>query len=137
MEADAITLLRWIEEIISVITRLDLDLCGGPYFAQYVTPKPAWILNQNNGNSLGDTPRYLAQGENLSGTNMIWQRKLVEKLGFKVGIGLARRRLVCGDETEVNYRARQSDPGFKAYYDLAIMVQHLTRPETSSLLQWS
>jgi len=138
LDADAMAHSRWIEEVLRVLDERDPDLCGGPYFPYYIAPKPAWFLDRYNSNYMGDTARYLAQEEYLSGTNMIWRRSLLEKLGgFKGGVGLAGRGLARGDETELILRARQVEPEFKAYYDPHIIVQHVTRPETYSLWYWA
>lgn len=137
IDADAQADIRWIETIIRVIRTVEPDLCGGPYFPYYLGPKPAWFLNRYNSNYKGPAPRYLGDDEHLSGTNMIWRRALVERVGgFRLDVGLTGRNLPRGDETNLILRAHEQIPDFKAYYHPGIVVHHLTRPETTSLWYW-
>jgi glycosyltransferase involved in cell wall biosynthesis len=138
LDADVKTDPHWLENILWVIQQEQPDLCGGPYFPYYVTPKPAWYLDRYGSNSLGDEPHYLRAHEYLSGSNMVWRRSIVEQLGgFKVGVGLVGRGLARGDETNLIARAKKEIPSFKAFYHPNIKVYHSTRPETFSLWYWT
>jgi glycosyltransferase involved in cell wall biosynthesis len=128
---------QWLEGILRIIDEEKPDLCGGPYLPYYITPKPAWFEDAYNSCWLGDTPHYLSAGEYLSGPNMTWRRNLVEALGgFSVDIGLKKRGLTRGDETELILRARREVPGFKAFYHPRVIVYHATRAETLSMKYW-
>lgn len=137
IDADAKADPQWVETILEVIRREQPDLCGGPYFPYYMTEKPAWFLDDYNASQKGDEARYLQEHEFLNGTNMIWRRSVVERLGgFNAHVGLTERGLARGDETSLILHARKELPGFKAFYHPRIIVYHLTRPETFSLWYW-
>jgi glycosyltransferase involved in cell wall biosynthesis len=138
IDADAKADPRWIETALEVIRQERPSLCGGPYFPYYTTEKPAWFLDSYNSSYKGEEARYLREDEFLNGTNMIWQRSVVEQLGgFNAHVGLTERGLARGDETNLIVHARRTLPGFKAFYHPGIIVYHLTRPETFSLLYWA
>ena len=137
IDADATAHPQWIETALSVIHAERPDLCGGPYFARFAAPKPRWFLDRYNSNDLGDRPRRLGENEFLSGTNMIWRRSVVERLGgFSTSIGLTGRDFARGDETNLMLRAYKQLADFKVCYDPGMIVYHLTRPETTSLWYW-
>src|SRR5260221_5903502 len=98
IDADAIADPNWIAGIHRVISHIEPDLLGGPYFPYYLEPKPAWFQDRYNSNDLGRIARWLAPGEYLSGTNMIWRRRFVDELGgFRNALGLVGRGLARGD----------------------------------------
>jgi glucosyl-dolichyl phosphate glucuronosyltransferase len=138
LDADAKADPRWIENIRRVIEEEQPDLLGGPIFPYYMTAKPAWFSDTYNMDFKGDEPRTLSEQEFLSGSNMVWRRSLVERLGgFNAQVGLVERGLARGDETELMVQARRSVKDFKAFYHPEIIVYHLTRPENFSLLYWA
>jgi glycosyltransferase involved in cell wall biosynthesis len=137
LDADAKADPHWLENIMRVIQQEQPDLCGGPYFPYYITPKPAWFLDRYNSNYMGEAPHCLQEREFLSGTNMVWRRSMIEQLGgFKLGVGLRGRGVARDDETKLIVRARKEIPNFKAFYHPGIIVYHLTRPERFSLWYW-
>ncbi|HEX8136042.1 MAG TPA: glycosyltransferase [Pyrinomonadaceae bacterium] len=138
IDADARADRRWLENILRVIREQQQDLFGGPYFPYYISDKPAWYLDRYNSETKGDAPRYLQDNEYLHGTNMVWRRSLVERLGgFDVNIGITGRGFARGDETNLMIRARREIPNFKVFYDPAIVVYHLTREQYFSLWYWA
>jgi len=138
LDADAKADVGWIENIRRVIEEEQPDLTGGPIFPYYITEKPAWFQDAYNMDYKGDEPHYLLEQEFLNGSNMVWRRAVVEQLGgFNANIGLMARGLTRGDETSLIVRARKELPQFSAFYDPRIIVYHLTRPETFSLLYWA
>lgn len=134
LDADARAQRRWIETITEVVRRERPDLCGGPYRPEHDSPRPVWFRDRYNSLDQGPRARTLEDGAYLSGTNMIWRRAVVERLGgFRSDVGLVGRGLARGDETQLMVRARRELPGFKVYYHPGIVVYHRTRPETDSL----
>ena len=137
IDADAKADPRWIETISQVIREEQPDLCGGPFFPYYLGEKPAWFLDKYNSSYKGAEARPLNGQEFLSGTNMIWRRRVVEQLGgFANDVGLIARGFTRGDETHLIARARKEIPSFKAFYHPSIIVYHLTRDEWFSLKYW-
>ena len=138
IDADSRAHPAWVETISRVLDAHNPDLCGGPYYAFYSGPKPAWFRDRYNSRSLGDVPRALGPREYLSGTNMIWRRRLVDELGgFNPAIGVVGRQWLGGEEAELIRRAREGHGDFKAYYHPGIIVYHLTRPEALNLRYWA
>lgn len=137
IDADAKADPRWLENIERVIQQKHPDVCGGPYFPYYISAKPKWFLDRYNSSYMDSQARFLREREYLSGTNMVWKRNLVQELGgFDGNVGLSARGLARGDEVNLFNRAQKQIPDFKAYYDPQILVYHLTRVDTYSLLYW-
>jgi glycosyltransferase involved in cell wall biosynthesis len=138
LDADAKADARWIENIRRVIADEQPDLTGGPIYPYYITEKPAWFSDAYNMDYKGDEARPLAEQEFLNGSNMVWRRSVVERLGgFNAKVGLMERGLARGDETSLMVQARREIADFKAFYHPDIIVYHLTRPETFSLWYWT
>ncbi|HYY55969.1 MAG TPA: glycosyltransferase family 2 protein [Pyrinomonadaceae bacterium] len=138
LDADAKAAPGWVENIRRVIEHERPDLTGGPIYPYYITEKPAWFQDAYNMDYKGDAPHLLEEHEFLNGSNMVWRREVVERLGrFNARLGLMARGLARGDETNLMVQARAEIPGFKAFYHPDIVVYHLTRPETFSLWYWA
>ncbi|MGE0479640.1 MAG: glycosyltransferase family 2 protein [Phycisphaerae bacterium] len=136
-DADAIVDRRWVAAIRRAIDTRRPDLLGGPYYPYFVHPRPPWYRDAYNCVNLGAEPRPLRPGEFFSGINMIWRRATVERLGgFHAQLGLVGRQMARGDETDLMLRARSSNEPFETWYDPAIAVYHLTRPEAMRLSYW-
>jgi glucosyl-dolichyl phosphate glucuronosyltransferase len=133
IDADAYPHADWVTNILRVIERDTPDLCGGPYFPYYTSPKPRWFLDRFATKELGTHARILEEHEYLSGSNMIWRRAVVERLGgFAEHLGLHGRGHARGDEIELMDRARRRIEGFSILYEPSIIVYHLVRPELFS-----
>lgn len=137
LDADAKADSRWIETITQAIRQERPIVCGGPLFPYYLETKPEWYLDRYNTDYRGDVACYLPE-QMLNGSNMVWQRSIVEQLGgFDVDIGLKGRGLTRGDETSLIVRARKTFPDFAPFYHPGIVVHHLVRPDTFSLWYWT
>lgn len=136
-DADAIVDRHWVAAIRRAIDARTPDLLGGPYYPYFVHPRPDWYRDAYNCVNLGPEARPLRSDEFFSGINMIWRRATVERLGgFCAQLGLVGRQMARGDETDLMLRARASTEPFETWYDPAITVYHLTRPEAMRLSYW-
>ena len=96
---------------------------GGPYRAFTLTPPPDWFPRDYGSWSLGATGRVLERSEYLNGTNMIFQKALLEKLGgFEESLGMRGSALSYGEETELMMRMHMQ--GLEIHYCPDIVVEH-------------
>jgi glucosyl-dolichyl phosphate glucuronosyltransferase len=136
-DGDAVLSPNWVETILKVIDQSSPDLFGGPYLPYYVRTKPAWFKDQYNSLNKGSEMRLLNGNDFLSGINMIWKRQILERLGgFNSAVGLAGRGRSRGAETNLMVIARSQIPDFTVLYCPDLVVYHLTRPQTFSMLYW-
>jgi glycosyltransferase involved in cell wall biosynthesis len=125
----------WMKNILKVIEAEKPDVLGGPYYPWYISSKPKWWLDEYHSLYHGGEPRYLDSHEYLSGTNMVWRKELLHRLGgFDSRLGVVGSRIRVGEETSLLNSARNMNPNLKVYYDPEIIVYHLTRPHVMSLL---
>ncbi len=126
---------NWLSEAVRIIDEIRPDIFGGPYLAFYLDKKPDWFLDKYQSLIQGDKPRFLGNGEWLSGTNIIFRRGLLEKLGgFPTNLGMKEKKISYGEETNIIVRTRNEYPESKIYYDPQLIVYHLVRPNKMSVL---
>ena len=126
---------QWLAVATEVITNLSPGIFGGPFFALYNSPKPAWFRDSYGSYSLGDEPRSLGIHEYIYGGNIFFRRSLLRELGgFNPDLGMSGCRIGFGEETSLQRLARKVMPNEVIYYDPRLYVYHLVRPEKMSLL---
>jgi len=96
---------------------------GGPYRAFTLTPLPDWFPREYGSWDLGAQTRVLARTEYLNGTNMIFQKALLQKLGgFEGSLGMRGSTISYGEETELMIRMHRQ--GLEIHYCPDIVVEH-------------
>jgi len=96
---------------------------GGPYRAFTLSPLPDWFPRDYGSWNLGAESRVLARSEYLNGTNMIFQKTLLEKLGgFEESLGMRGSTISYGEETELMMRMHVQ--GLAIHYCPDIVVEH-------------
>lgn len=131
-DADCRADAHWIENIRKVIEEERPDVLGGPYFAYYNSPKPNWFKDEYNQN-FPSKSREVFWKHYLSGSNVIWRRKLVMELGgYDANYSILGKGLVGGEDTELIVRARLKYSDLKVVYDPSILVFHLTKPKMTN-----
>lgn len=124
----------WLATARRVIEQRAPAAFGGPYFAFYMTPKPAWFKDSYASHDQGDEARALGPGEYLDGGNVFVRRDVLDALGgFDPGLGMAGKRVAYGEETDLINRLRAADPDALVWYDPALYVLHLVKPQFMSL----
>lgn len=133
IDDDARALPGWGEAILACFARHpEADAVGGPYEAFSTAPIPAWFPKEYGTKNIEGGEHVLKDGEWLSGTNMIFRKSCLGKIGgFDTGIGMRGDRVSYGEETNLLLRMKQQ--GSVIYYDPSIVVQHAILPFKLSL----
>jgi len=124
----------WLAVGADVIEAVAPAMFGGPYYAFYETPKPAWFKDSYATHDNGGRARLLGRHEYLSGGNMFVRRDLLERLGgFDPALGMSGEAIGYGEETHLQLRIRAAMPDAAIYYEPRLFVYHLVRPQKMSL----
>jgi glycosyltransferase involved in cell wall biosynthesis len=128
LDDDARAADTWLEVANNALQsiRPELDCLGGPYRPFYTTPKPEWFLDQYEIRGFGDSPRYLKSNEYISGSNMIWAKESLHKIGgFNVNTGVIGNQLRLGEETNAIDNLWQLCKQPQTYYSPDLIIYHL------------
>ena len=135
MDDDARADRGWIRNILAFIRRHpDIVAFGGPYRGYSEVQIPKWFKRSYGSWTLGDQERPIGSNEWINGTNMIFKRTLLERLGgFDTKVGMSGNRLSYGEETGFLLKIKANeDPIF---YVPDIIVDHFI-PEYKLKLKW-
>lgn len=125
---------HWLENILQVIKTVGPDIFGGPIYPFYEKEKPKWFLDKYEIRTNGDEPRFLNENEYISGSNIIFNKELLELFGgFDPRLGMSGNKLRYGEESKLIIEARKKAKNAKIYYDPSIVVYHLVPPEKMSM----
>lgn len=126
---------HWLHTADVIIRTVAPQVFGGPYFAMYNSPKPHWFNDEYGSYApypkatfINDKPDLL-HGGNL----FIARQLLVQVGGFDGALGMAGDRQAYGEETALLRQIRAARPATTFYYDPALWVYHLVRPEKMRL----
>lgn len=103
MDDDARAAIDWLQVAYGAINSIQpqVDCFSGPCHPFYTTPKPKWFNDQYEIRGSWDAPKYLRKDEYISGSNMIWAKDALNKIGgFDVNTGVAGNHLRLGEETK-------------------------------------
>lgn len=124
IDDDAIASEEYVENALAIISKVNPDILGGPYFPFYLEKRPKWFLDNYETITLG-TERYLGCNEFLNGTNIIINRDLLFDIGgFDESKGMAGNKIAYGEETSFQMLAWQKNPGLKVFYSPELLVYH-------------
>ncbi|MBW1699405.1 MAG: glycosyltransferase [Deltaproteobacteria bacterium] len=129
IDDDATASRKWVSYTIKAfqICRPTPDWVGGPILLDWEKPRPEWV-NEEMCVPLGkvywgDRPCKLDNNQRLGGGNSIFQRRTLEALGgFDENLGRKGRRLLSGEETQLQKRIQQK--GGVLFYHPDISVWH-------------
>lgn len=126
LDDDALAPVDWIARVIQLAEESAPapDCFGGKIVPFYLSPRPHWFRDAYETFTLGDEKRRLRPGEVLSGSNMVWRREAIEKVGgFNPKLGVSGNELSVGEETAVFLRLwKGNDPIL--LYDPELAVRH-------------
>ncbi|MDH5525728.1 MAG: glycosyltransferase [Nitrospirota bacterium] len=129
MDDDARAMPDWISRAIEIIREHEPDIFGGSIYPFYLTNRPVWFKDQYEIRRVLDTPGWLNDRQYISGSNLFFQKDLLDKLGgFDTEVGPKGDAFAFGEETLLIRHAREYKPGLKAYYHPELMVEHLAPP---------
>lgn len=121
---------QWLEVAWNVLVEQQPAVLGGPYYAFYDTPKPAWFKDSYGSRVHNQGKGVLAAEDSLHGGNLFIRRaQLAELGGFRVDLGMTGGIVAYGEETALLEQLRHSMPGEIIYYAPDLFVYHLVRPE--------
>lgn len=130
LDDDATACADWLERAAAIAHTRNPICFGGPFYAFYETPKPAWFKDAYGSVTHGDFARELAADEFVCGGNIFFRRDAFEKAGgFDAGFSGAADAFAYGEEAVPQVRLRQTFPDQPFYYDPALFILHLVRPE--------
>jgi glycosyltransferase involved in cell wall biosynthesis len=128
LDDDAKAQQDWLQKIVDCFETVDPPpiVVGGPILPFYDTSKPTWFRDDFETRNWGTGPRFLEKGEVFSGSNMTFQREVLERLGgFDTRLGMRGPYLSAGEETalfERIWQGRDSTPVL--YYSPQLVVFH-------------
>jgi glucosyl-dolichyl phosphate glucuronosyltransferase len=126
----------WIANALRVVQEIGPHGFGGPFYAFYNSPKPAWFKDEYGSHVQGDAPRALKENEYLDGGNMFIRCDILQSFGgFRADMGMKGREIAYGEETQFFMRLRSEMKEAVLFYDPSVFVYHLVRAEKMKL--WS
>lgn len=134
IDDDAIANRDWVREIFNFINKKPgVKVFGGPYYPYFLREKPNWFPESWGKFSLGDEVKKVdVPRESLSGSNIIFSRSLLRKVGgFKTDLGMRGDKVAYGEETRLLIEI--SKMGYDIYYVPSIKVEHLVSEKKFSL----
>ena len=115
----------WLSAASRVIEQTRPAAFGGPYYAFYQSPKPAWFKDEYGSHVQSNTLRPLQAGEYLDGGNMFLRLDVLRSLGgFNPDYGMKGRKIGYGEETELIDRL-YTVKDYSVYYSPNVFVYHL------------
>jgi len=102
LDDDSVAAPEYLDKALQIFSSLRPvpDCIGGPILPFYTSQKPRWFKDKYEIRRLWDSPCYLQHGGSLGGSNMIWQKKTLEKIGgFDARFGVSGTALTLGAET--------------------------------------
>ena len=128
---------EWLENAEEVVKRVQPTAFGGPYYAFYTSPKPAWFKKEYCTHVQGSEARPLQDGEYLDGANIFIRKNILKTLdGFNPDLGMSGDKIAYGEETALLLNIRKKILGALIYYDPKLHVYHLVPPQ-KMLLSWN
>lgn len=126
----------WLTNALRVAREIAPHVFGGPFYAFYNSPKPAWFKDEYGSHVQGDTPRMLKEDEYLDGGNMFIRCDVLQSYGgFRSDLGMKGKQIAYGEETQFFKRLRSEMKDVVLFYDPSLFVSHLVRAEKMKL--WS
>jgi glycosyltransferase involved in cell wall biosynthesis len=116
----------WISEMYQFTLRHpEIQAFGGPYFPFSIVEIPDWMPLGFGRNYLGDEERPINEKrEWISGSNMIFTKSLLEKMGgFRTDIGMRGSKISYGEETFLFRKIINTDE--QIFYVPTMQVDHL------------
>lgn len=126
IDDDARACPDWLETMADFIRRRPKEEAfGGPYAAFAQVPIPQWYPPGYGSWDLGDEERVISVGKEwLNGTNMVFKRTLLERVGgFNTRLGMSGDTVAYGEETRLLLELDRR--GVPVYYVPQMKVEHL------------
>ena len=128
IDDDAVISPNWIKEVLdSIDSNPKAGVFGGPVRPIWPDSKPDWVHSDYLGFftvlDLGSENRVINKKEYFCGTNIIFNRALIEKFGkFNTNLGRSGGVLLSNEELELKNKIQ--DAGHEAIYIANAIVMH-------------
>lgn len=124
----------WLHTAVTIVEREGAGVFGGPSRAFFITPRPRWFSPTYAVFSPSWSAGDLQPSQFLCGNNIFIRKTLLEAIGgFDPQMGMQGDKLGYGEETELIARIRDRLPHERIFYDPALWVYHLVRPNKMRL----
>jgi glycosyltransferase involved in cell wall biosynthesis len=134
LDDDGLARSGWLSAALNVIEERHPPAFGGPFYAFYMTAKPYWYKDEYESSVLSSFPRPYKENEYPNGGNLFILRELLERAGgFDSSFGMSGNKLGYAEETHLLKKLKDQDPDCVFYYDPAVSIDHLVRPEKMTL----
>jgi glycosyltransferase involved in cell wall biosynthesis len=135
LDDDILVVPGWMAAALRTIRDHAPHGYGGASYPLYTTPKPRWFRDEYVLESFyGDHARPLRADEFIFGMNMAFRRDVLEQVGgFDPAFGMTGEKIAYAEDLAVQDAIRAALPGAVLWYDPAISVSHVVRPEK---MQW-
>lgn len=126
---------HWLQTAAEIIRTVAPLVFGGPYFATYNRSKPAWFKDEYGSYAPCPVATFINETpDRLHGGNLFIARTLLAQIGgFDVTFGMSGYKQAYGEETALLRHLHSALPTTTFYYDPALWVYHLVRPEKMAL----
>lgn len=127
LDDDAKTSNNWLVCALDIFkdVKPEPKVVGGSIYPFYLSSKPQWFKDKYETRLWGKRARFLKQGESFSGSNIFFQKRLIEKFGgFDERIGMKGSDLSVGEETSLFEKIWQSKKDGIFYYSPRLIVYH-------------
>lgn len=103
---------------------------GGAVYPFYLNGKPGWYEDRYAEKIFGDVSKSLEAEEYLIGCNFFVDKSIFPSVGFfDPDLGMNGNTIGYGEETEWQMRVKKKYGDHAVFYDPALFVWHLERPE--------
>lgn len=135
LDDDAKASPNWLSAAHDIAKNIRPEAFGGPYYAFYNSPKPAWFKDEYGSHVQGNESRVLMENEYLDGGNMFIRRDLLVLYdGFHVNMGMKGSEVAYGEETKFFKQLRANEEKTVLFYDSTISIYHLVREDKMNIL---
>lgn len=120
----------WLAVAADIVQSVEPTAFGGPYFAFFNQPKPAWFKETYESHVPYSIAQFIDEPDKLHGGNLFVQRDALAIVGgFDPSFGMKGEKIAYGEESMLLERIRQRLPTSTFYYNPALFIYHLVRPE--------
>jgi len=127
---------QWLMEAVDIIRHVSPGMFGGPYYAFYNSPKPAWFKDEYGSYTITNQAGKLPPDQYLCGGNLFILKDILQAAGgFDPQLGMAGKSVAYGEETALIRWVRKNLPQTTIYYSPELYVYHLVR-ETKWNFAW-
>jgi glucosyl-dolichyl phosphate glucuronosyltransferase len=125
---------HWLQRALKIISTEAPIAFGGPFYAQYNTPKPEWYKDEYGSYLFADKVGYMEKEGCITGGNMFIKQEILAQLnGFPVDMGMNGKKAGYAEETQL-LRRMVDMYGKCLYFDPELFIYHIVSPKKMRLI---